>query len=108
MSQQKKWKLGDLIKALKKAYCHKIGVEYMHLTSRDECNWIRDKFEGTAYEEMTKEEKVKCLDRLMWSTNFGKFLANKFNTQKRFGLEGCESFVPSLKVMIDKFVDYDV
>ena len=26
-------------------YCQKIGVEYMHIPSRDQCNWIRDKIE---------------------------------------------------------------
>jgi len=29
----------------------------------------------------------------------------KFNTMKRFGLEGCESFIPGLKVLIDSAVD---
>jgi len=36
---------------------------------------------------------------------FGDFLGNKFNTMKRFGLEGCESFIPGLKSCIDKLVD---
>jgi 2-oxoglutarate dehydrogenase E1 component len=36
---------------------------------------------------------------------FGNFLENKFNTMKRFGLEGCESFIPGLKIMIDTLKD---
>ena len=32
---------------------------------------------------------------------FGTFLENKFNTMKRFGLEGCESFIPGLKIALD-------
>jgi len=32
---------------------------------------------------------------------FGHYLENKFNTMKRFGLEGCESFIPGLKITID-------
>lgn len=36
---------------------------------------------------------------------FANFLENKFNTMKRFGLEGCESFVPGLKVCLDTLVD---
>jgi 2-oxoglutarate dehydrogenase E1 component len=31
-------------------------------------------------------------------------LANKFNTVKRFGLEGCETFIPGLKCSFDAFV----
>lgn len=48
------------------------------------------------------------LDRLMWADQFGNFLANKFNTSKRFGLEGCESFIPGLKVAFDRLVDNGV
>ena len=44
-------------------------------------------------------------DRLNWSHEFGAFLGQKFNTMKRFGLEGCESFIPGLKVAIDAAVD---
>lgn len=32
---------------------------------------------------------------------FGDFLENKFNTLKRFGLEGCDSFIPGLKYCTD-------
>jgi 2-oxoglutarate dehydrogenase E1 component len=35
-------------------------------------------------------------------------LANKFNTYKRFGLEGCESFIPGLKMAFDSFVEAGV
>ena len=31
-------------------------------------------------------------------------MAQKFNTMKRFGLEGCESFIPGLKYCIDHAV----
>ena len=40
--KQTEWKLGTLIENLKKSYCENIGVEYMHITDRSECNWIRD------------------------------------------------------------------
>ena len=32
-------------------------------------------------------------------------MAGKFNTMKRFGLEGCESFIPGLKFCIDTAVE---
>lgn len=44
----------------------------------------------------------------MWADQFGQFIANKFNTHKRFGLEGCESFIPGLKVAFDTLVDNGV
>lgn len=42
LSQQKTWVLRDLVSALRNAYCGKVGVEYMHISDRDQCNWIRD------------------------------------------------------------------
>ena len=45
------------------------------------------------------------MDRLIWTDGFAKFISVKFNTMKRFGLEGVESFIPGMKVMIDKLKD---
>lgn len=42
LSRQKDWKLKDLVAALRTAYCGKVGVEYMHIPHKDQCNWIRD------------------------------------------------------------------
>jgi 2-oxoglutarate dehydrogenase E1 component len=55
LSRKKNWKLGELIDSYTKAYCGKIGVEYMHIMSREQCNWIRDKFEGLQFEKVPNE-----------------------------------------------------
>ena len=49
--------------------------------------------------------KIKTYDWVAWSTLFGDFLGKKFNTMKWFGLEGCESFIPGLKGLIDRLVE---
>jgi 2-oxoglutarate dehydrogenase E1 component len=60
------------------------------------------------YEKPTKNEQIKNFDRLAWATIFGEFLTSRFNTMKRFGLEGCESFIPGIKACIDRLVDHGV
>jgi len=50
---------------------------------------------------MDQKEKLLLLDRIFWTDGFSEFIAQKFNTMKRFGLEGCESFVPGMKAAID-------
>ena len=45
LSAKTDWTLRELREALQKAYCGKIGVEYMHIPNRDECNWIRAEIE---------------------------------------------------------------
>ena len=41
----------------------------------------------------------------MWADEFSNFLATKFNTAKRFGLEGCDSFIPGMKSCIDALAE---
>lgn len=108
LRKKKTWKLRELIEAYKNAYCGKIGVEYMHIVDRNKCNWIRDRFEGLQYETVPNDKRILNLDRLMWADEFGSFIANKFNTSKRFGLEGCESFIPGLKCAFDTLVENGV
>lgn len=80
----------------------------MHINDREECNWIRDKFEVSVYEEFNEFQKKVIYEWLLWATMFGDFLGNKFNTMKRFGLEGCESFIPGIKGALRVFVEQGV
>ena len=64
----------------------------------------RNKFELSQFNELTKEERLHLLDRLLWADGFSNFLLEKFNTMKRFGLEGCESFIPGMKSCMDALV----
>ena len=68
--RKKNWKLGELIDALKNAYCGKIGVEYMHISNREQQHWIREKFEGLQYNPIPKEYRVLNYDRLVWADEF--------------------------------------
>jgi len=104
LNTKTQWTLRELRDELKKAYCGKIGLEYMHIPDRDECNWLRNKFELRHITELPREEKKLLLDRLFWADEFASFIAVKFNTMKRFGLEGCEAFIPGMKVAMDVFV----
>ena len=94
--------LRDIIKRLQETYSGNIGIEYMHIHDREECNWIRERIETPKQFTFSKEEKTVILDRLAWSALFEQFLAVKYAGAKRFGLEGCETLVPGLKSMIDR------
>lgn len=87
---------------LKKTYCSTLGVEYMHMQSREKCNWIRSQVEIPKWMSFSKEKKMHIYERLCFADSFEKFLANKFNTAKRFGLEGGESTIPGLKYLVDR------
>ena len=94
--------LRQVVNNLQKTYCSSLGVEYMHMGSRDKCNWIRSQVETPKWMQFSKEKRMHIYERLCFADQFEKFLANKFNTAKRFGLEGGESVIPGLKCMIDR------
>jgi len=107
--------LRDLIHNLETSYCGHVGVEYMHIQDRVQCNWIRTSIEKNIFTKSlddntytpTKEERLSCLDRLTWGTLFEEFLGEKFQ-DKRFGCDGAEVIIPGLKTLIDHGADLGI
>ncbi|RID45120.1 hypothetical protein BRARA_I01869 [Brassica rapa] len=100
--------LRSILARLQQAYCGSIGFEYMHIADRDKCNWLREKIETPTPWRYNRERREVILDRLAWSTQFENFLATKWTTAKRFGLEGGESLIPGMKEMFDRAADLGV
>lgn len=78
----------------------------MHIPHTDQCTWIRNKFELFQYNQFDKKKRTQILDRLLWADGFAQFISAKFNTMKRFGLEGCESFIPGMKECMDTLLEH--
>uniref|UniRef100_A0A671YIR5 2-oxoglutarate dehydrogenase complex component E1 n=1 Tax=Sparus aurata TaxID=8175 RepID=A0A671YIR5_SPAAU len=93
--------LREIIRRLEMAYCQHIGVEFMFINDVEQCQWIRQKFETPGVMQFSLEEKRTLLARMIRSTRFEEFLQRKWSSEKRFGLEGCESLIPALKTIID-------
>ena len=102
LSSVKAVTLRAVLEKLENTYCRNLGVEYMHIDSREKCNWIRNQIENPKFLRYSKEKTLHIFDRLCFANFFEKFLANKFNTAKRFGVDGAESFIPGLKFMVDR------
>lgn len=93
--------LGEIVNRLESIYCRNVGMEYMFLQSKEQCDWIRERFETPGCMSLTVEEKRTLMARLIRSTRFEEFLARKWKSEKRFGLEGCEVLIPALKQVMD-------
>ncbi|KAJ5329582.1 Dehydrogenase E1 component [Penicillium brevicompactum] len=100
--------LREILEICRDTYCGSIGAEYSHLATPEERDWIRARIETPIPYKFSVEEKKIILDRLIWSTNFEKFLATKFPNAKRFGLEGVESQLPAVKAVIDTSAEHGV
>ncbi|KAG1652721.1 2-oxoglutarate dehydrogenase, mitochondrial [Nymphon striatum] len=100
--------LREILGRLEETYCRHIGVEFMFINNQEQCNWIREKFETPGSMSYTNAEKRLLLARLVRSTKFEEFLARKWVSEKRFGLEGAEVLIPAMKGIIDRASDLGV
>ncbi|XP_047020828.1 2-oxoglutarate dehydrogenase, mitochondrial isoform X2 [Helicoverpa zea] len=99
--KEKALPLREILNRLEQAYCNNIGIEFMFINSLEQCNWIRQRIEPPNVGKMSNDQKRLILARLTRSAGFENFLAKKWSSEKRFGLEGCEILIPAMKQVID-------
>ena len=95
--------LREILDILQRAYCGKVGVEYRHIQSKEQKQWIRERIrtEFVVPEPLTKEIKKQLLWKLISAEQFERFLHTKYLGQKRFSLEGSETIIPLLDRLIE-------
>lgn len=93
--------LREIMARLQNSYCKSIGIEYMFINNVHQCDFIRQHFETPGVLKLSNEEQKTLLKRLLRSHMFEEFLATKWPSEKRFGLEGCEVLIPCMKAVID-------
>lgn len=92
----------ELVARLEKTYCGKIGAEFCHIKDPEQYRWIAKKMEDPKENSaFTKEDKMRFMERVTAATLFEKFLMTKYPAEKRFGIEGCDCLIPSVKEIID-------
>ena len=93
--------LREIVKALRDTYCRSIGVEFMHITDPVIKRWIQQRLESTlATPSYTADQKKHVLERLTAAEGLERYLHTKYVGQKRFSLEGGESFIASIDELI--------
>ena len=98
-----KMSLRELLNALRETYCSSIGIEFMHTTNQEQKRWWQQKLESVrAKPAFTAEKKRHILDRLTAAEGLERYLHTKYVGQKRFSLEGGESFIASMDELIQQ------
>ena len=94
-------KLRDLVALLQATYTGSVGAEYMHITDVEQRRWMQERLEnaGGKYGR-TPEQKQRILERLTAAEGLERYLHTKYVGQKRFSLEGGDSLIPMLDVII--------
>lgn len=94
--------LSDIILHLEKIYCESIGVEYMYIRRPEEIHWIQEKLNvNDNHPDFSADTKKHILKKLNEALSFETFLHTKYVGQKRFSLEGGESFIPAVDAIIE-------
>src|SRR3546814_19690327 len=94
-------KLADLVAVLKATYTGSIGAEFMHIADAEQRRWMYEKLEAAAGNYgQAKESKLRILERLTAAEGLERYLHTKYVGQKRFSLEGGDSLIPLLDVML--------
>ena len=96
--------LREILGLLRDAYCRTLGVDYTHILDPEEKRWIRDHVEGPQ-PTLSGDEKLRILDRLNAAEALERFLGARYVGQKRFGLEGAESVIPTIDAILSEAAD---
>lgn len=96
----------EVIKHLKKLYCHTTGVETLHIQNRAMRHWVINKYEQ--YKEWNEKQKRRFQKDLVKAEQFESFVHANFVGQKRFSLEGGEVLIPALRYLLDSACNHGV
>jgi 2-oxoglutarate dehydrogenase E1 component len=97
-----KMTLRELLQNLRQTYCGTIGVEYMYITDQTIKKWWQEKLETIrSTPHFAPVKKINILDRLTAAEGLERYLHTKYVGQKRFSLEGGESFIAQMDEILD-------
>ncbi|MDD8017181.1 MAG: multifunctional oxoglutarate decarboxylase/oxoglutarate dehydrogenase thiamine pyrophosphate-binding subunit/dihydrolipoyllysine-residue succinyltransferase subunit [Bacteroidota bacterium] len=99
--------LREILDILYATYCGSIGVEFMNIQDPEQKKWLIQKMEPSHNRALlTRERKIQILKKLIHAEGFERYLHTKFVGHKRFSLEGAESFVSIVDVVLDELADH--
>jgi 2-oxoglutarate dehydrogenase E1 component len=102
-SKAENMSLRDILQALRDTYCGTIGAEFMHCTDPAEKRWWQERLESIRSKPaFTAEQKKHILERLTAAEGLERYLHTKYVGQKRFSLEGGESFIASMDEVVQR------
>ncbi|WP_159948718.1 2-oxoglutarate dehydrogenase E1 component [Polaribacter septentrionalilitoris] len=93
--------LSNIIDFLKRVYCDSIGVEYTYMRNPEKLKWWQNRLNKNAnHPDYSVDAKKYILGKLNQAVTFESFLQTKYVGQKRFSLEGGETLIPGIAVML--------
>ena len=98
---QEQMTLREIIKALRQTYCGTIGAEFMYIADPAQKRWLQQRLESVrSTPNFSPDQKRHVLNRLTAAEGLERYLHTKYVGQKRFSLEGGESFIAAMDELI--------
>ena len=92
-----------VIERLKETYTRSVGAQFMHIDDSGVREWIQERMESVANRvQLSEARQFRILTRLTDATIFEDFIQKKFVGAKSFSLEGCETLIPLLDLLIER------
>ncbi len=95
--------LREIIGHLEETYCRTIGVEYTPIDDTEQRTWLQQRMEATRnHLTISHREQLRILTKLSDAEIFEQFIHRSYGAgTKRFSLEGAESLIPLLDLLIE-------
>ena len=95
--------LREVVRLLRETYCGTVGAEFMYLSDPAQKRWIQERLESSrARPSFDADKRRRILERLTAAEGLEKYLHTRYVGQKRFSLEGGESFIASMDEIIQR------
>ncbi len=93
--------LRKVLAHLQATYCGPIGAEFMNIDDLNQKLWVQEQLETLPNREvLNREDELRVLRKLSDAENFENMLHRRFPGTKRFSLEGGETLIPLLDLLV--------
>ncbi len=95
--------LRDIVAHLSETYCRSIGVEFTHIEEPEMRVWLQEKMEASRNRAtLDATEVLRVLTKLTDAEVFETFIHRNYTNAKRFSVEGAESTIALMDLLIEE------
>ena len=95
--------LRELMRRLRATYCEYIGVEMNHITDVHKRAWLQERMEPVLNAPpIDRDTQLYILEKVAAADVLESFIHTKYVGTKRFSLEGGESLIPVLELIVER------
>lgn len=94
--------LRQILNALRQTYTQSIGAEFMYVSNQEAKRWIQERLESACGDYgLNAAQKKHVLQQLTDAEGLERYLHTRYVGQKRFSLEGGESFIAAIDEVLN-------